>query len=66
MEMEKQTSEYKCDVCGAVFRDPDALTKHMAIHSRSADDGELEQGTTPPMGDTGLPPGGSIPVRAAG
>jgi hypothetical protein len=63
--MESQTSEYKCDVCGAVFRDADALTKHMAIHSAS-DDGELEQGTTPPMGDTGLPPAGNIPVRAGG
>lgn len=59
-----QTEQYRCDLCGATFRDPDALEKHRRTHMSTEDEKkELEQGTNPPMGDTGLPPIGNVPVR---
>ena len=30
--------EYKCEKCGATFRDPDALEKHKAVHEIKARD----------------------------
>jgi hypothetical protein len=30
--MEKQVKEFKCDICGATFKDEKALLKHRLIH----------------------------------
>ena len=35
--MEKQSSEYECEICGTTFKDADALTKHMQIHGSTRD-----------------------------
>jgi len=63
--MDKQENAYRCDRCGATFRDADALIKHQQVHSSGEEKKELEQGTQPPMEDSSLPPGGPLPVRAA-
>ena len=55
--MENQSSEYECEICGATFRDADALTKHMQIHGNTRDkqpDGEGEA-QKPPVNPR-LPP----------
>jgi hypothetical protein len=58
--MAEQETELKCDVCGAVFRDADALTKHRAIHQggggSAEDEKPLEQGTEKPMQDPSINP----------
>ena len=42
--MAEQSTEYKCDLCGATFKQADALTKHMAIHDTAkAEKKDLEQ-----------------------
>jgi hypothetical protein len=47
--MAEQATQYKCDVCGATFRDADALTKHRAVHEATRPEKQdLEQGTQPP------------------
>ncbi len=47
--MAEQATQYKCDTCGATFKDADALTKHKAVHQSSKPEKkELEQGTRPP------------------
>ncbi|MGA2665864.1 MAG: C2H2-type zinc finger protein [Nitrososphaerales archaeon] len=63
--MDKQENAYRCDRCGATFRDADALVKHQRIHSGADEKKELEQGTQPPMEDSSLPPGGPLPIRPA-
>jgi hypothetical protein len=66
-KMDKQENMYKCEVCGATFKDPDALVKHRLVHS-GADEGqkdELEQGTEQPTQTPTLPPTGPMPIRPA-
>lgn len=56
---------FKCEVCGATFRDADALEKHMRVHEKG-DDRELETGTQEPMEQPSLPPSGfDTPIRKA-
>jgi uncharacterized C2H2 Zn-finger protein len=64
--MQSKTQDLlRCDVCGATFRDSDALEKHRRVHEK-AEDHELEQGTQQPMEHPTLPPSGfDTPVRAA-
>jgi hypothetical protein len=62
--MAEQTAQYKCDVCGAVFKDADALTKHRVVHeSNKANPKEpLEQGTEKPTQDPSITsPGPTLP-----
>lgn len=54
--MAKQAAEYKCDICGATFKDGDALTKHRSVHGTSNPEKEdLEQGTQNPTLDPSMP-----------
>ena len=64
--MVEQTGMLKCDVCGATFKDRDALIKHMKVHEPNTETKEsLEQGTEKPTQDPGLPPimPGGPPIR---
>ena len=64
--MDKQENTYRCDQCGATFRDADALVKHQRVHSGGEEEKrDLEQGTEEPMESPSLPPGGPIPIRSA-
>ncbi|MDA4117193.1 MAG: C2H2-type zinc finger protein [Thaumarchaeota archaeon] len=62
--MAEQAAQYKCDVCGATFKEADALTKHKVIHE-SNDTGPnapLEQGTEKPTQDPSITsPGPTLP-----
>jgi hypothetical protein len=49
--MSVKNASYKCDVCGAVFKDADSLTKHMAIHRGHESEAPLEQETYKPNTD---------------
>jgi hypothetical protein len=68
--MNEQTAQYKCDVCGATFRDADSLAKHMAVHDNAKNvDNEgkkdLEQGTDKPTADPSISnPGSPGPTLA--
>jgi hypothetical protein len=53
--MAEQSTEYKCDVCGATFREADALTKHRAVHDSKAEKEDLEQGTEKPTQNPSMP-----------
>lgn len=54
--MAEQTAEYRCEICGATFKDPDALTKHRAVHGANVPEKEdLEQGTQSPMLNPSMP-----------
>jgi hypothetical protein len=46
--MAEQAAQYKCDVCGATFKDADALTKHKVIHE-SDDTGSNEPSIREPV-----------------
>ena len=61
--MPEQETDFRCEVCGSTFSDSEALAKHMRVHTAPADEEELAQGLTPPMGDTGLPPAAETPAR---
>jgi hypothetical protein len=62
--MVQQTMQFTCDVCGATFRDRDALTKHARVHEQGEDkEEELEQGTQAPMENPTLPPNTPQPIR---
>lgn len=63
--MAEQAAQYKCDICGATFRDADALTKHKLVHEGEAkpEKEDLEQGTQPPtQNPTITNPGGPGPA----
>jgi hypothetical protein len=65
LNMARNTTEFKCDICGATFRDRDALTKHLRVHEQTENmSQELEQGTQPPMENPTLPPITPQPIRA--
>jgi hypothetical protein len=49
--MAEQAASYKCEVCGAVFKDADSLTKHMAVHDSHETEAPLERGTDKPTMD---------------
>jgi hypothetical protein len=54
--MAEQTTEYKCDMCGATFKEADALTKHRAVHDTNrAEEKDLEQGTEKPTQNPSMP-----------
>jgi uncharacterized Zn-finger protein len=54
--MAEQSTEFRCDICGATFKEADALTKHRAIHDTSKQDNEdLEQGTEKPTQNPSMP-----------
>ena len=65
--MAEQEEQYKCEVCGATFRDADALTKHMGVHdSAKPEKRDLEQGTQKPTQNPSMPgqspsPGPTLP-----
>ncbi len=66
--MAEQAAQYKCDVCGATFKDADALTKHNAVHQSSKPENEeLEQGTQTPTQNPSVtnPSPSPGPVRAS-
>ena len=58
-----QESKLECEICGATFRDSDALAKHVLIHEKSTDEGKLEQGTQPPTENPTIPPMVPGPMR---
>lgn len=64
--MKQQTTELQCDICGATFRDRDALTKHLRVHERAEAEGHLEQGTQPPAESPSMPPNVPQPIHADG
>jgi hypothetical protein len=39
----EEIGEYRCEICDARFKDPDALAKHMAIHEAKGKDREDEE-----------------------
>ena len=54
--MAEQTAQYRCDICGATFKDADSLTKHRPVHGTDKTDKEdLEQGTQKPTSDPPMP-----------
>jgi DNA-directed RNA polymerase subunit RPC12/RpoP len=63
--MSEETTEYKCDVCGATFKDGDALAKHQEVHQSDSENEPLEQGTqTPTQGPSISSPGSPGPMLA--
>jgi hypothetical protein len=54
--MAEQSTQYKCDICGATFKEADALTKHRAVHDAGkTDKKDLEQGTEKPTQNPSMP-----------
>jgi hypothetical protein len=54
--MAEQETQYKCDICGAVFRDAESLTKHMPVHDTGKTSKEdLQQGTQKPTQNPSMP-----------
>jgi hypothetical protein len=53
--MAEQSQQYKCETCGAIFKDADALTKHMAVHDNAKPKQNLEQGTDRPTQNPSMP-----------
>jgi hypothetical protein len=54
--MAEQSTQYRCDVCGATFKDADALTKHKAVHEAAKPEKRvLEQGTQKPTQNPSMP-----------
>jgi C2H2-type zinc finger len=69
MGMEKQEGEFKCDQCGATFKDADALLKHKKVHQgkkseKNQEKEPLEQGLERPTGTGDLPQPGQVPLRS--
>jgi DNA-directed RNA polymerase subunit M/transcription elongation factor TFIIS len=63
MESEQNQELFRCEACGATFRDADALQKHRVVHEQS-NNKELEQGTQEPMQRPSMPPAGfDTPTR---
>jgi hypothetical protein len=54
--MAEQTAQYRCDICGATFKDAESLTKHRPVHEASrASKKDLEQGTDKPTQNPSMP-----------
>jgi len=61
----KTQDVFKCEECGATFRDGDALEKHRRVHQKS-ESKDLETGIQEPLEHPSLPPSGfNPPVRTA-
>jgi hypothetical protein len=61
----KTQDVFKCEECGATFRDADALEKHRRVHERG-NDRQLETGTSPPLENPSMPPSGfDTPIRSS-
>jgi hypothetical protein len=64
IKMKSDTEDlFRCEACGATFRDQDALLKHRVVHETD-DKTELEQGLHEPTEHPTLPPAGfDLPGR---
>jgi hypothetical protein len=61
-ESEQETQLFKCDKCGATFKDADALEKHRRVHEHRDSGKPPEQDAEPSLASPRVPPTGPSPI----